>query len=393
MAETIFGQTITLSTYNKSGPSLNAVQTLNRRALQEAERLDALFKASGPVGPLHCIPILMKDQVETNDMPTSYGSVVFKDFILKQDATIVSKLKGAGAIILGKTTMGEFAFGYLSSAAGAVRNAYDPTRHASGSSGGSASAVTANFATAAIGEDTGGSIRGPAAVSSLVGLRPSVPLVSRFGMMPARPSTDTLGPITRTVRDAATLLDVIAGYDPNDPVTAYAVGRIPASYTAFLNKDGLKGARIGIIREPMDPKTDPASADYKKVRQVMDKAITDLRRMGAELVDEVTIPDVKERLAKLYDGNEFETEHAINSYLARQTNAPAKTLREILLSGTVVPSRAKTLVNSVGRSTDDAGYLQILLLQEQTRQAILALMADKKLDALVYATFDHQPIV
>src|SRR5262249_52385300 len=216
-----------IDAYNKSGPALNAVQTVNPRALQEADGLDAALATSGPVGPLHCVPTLVKDQVETRDMPTTYGSAVFKDFTPDRDATIVTKLRKAGAIVVAKTTMGEYAAGFLGSAFGVVRNAYDPSRSASGSSGGTGSAVTANFGTIGIGEDTGGSIRGPAAVNSLVGLRPTLPLVSRFGMLPARPTTDTLGPITRTVRDAAILLDVIAGYDPNDPVTAYPVAPLP----------------------------------------------------------------------------------------------------------------------------------------------------------------------
>ena len=227
-----------IAAYNKSGPGLNAVQAINPRALQEAERLDAAFKASGPVGGLHCIPVLVKDQLETADMPTTYGSAVFKDFVPQRDATVVTKLRKAGAVIIAKATMGEFASGIVGSASGPIRNAYDPRRHASGSSGGTGSGVAANFATVGIGEDTGGSVRGPAAVSSLVGLRPTVPLVSRYGMFPARPSTDTVGPMARTVKDAAIVLDAIAGYDPNDPVTAYAVGHIPTSYTSCSHRTG-----------------------------------------------------------------------------------------------------------------------------------------------------------
>lgn len=381
-----------IDTYDKSGPALNAVQTINPRALQEADRLDAAFKASGRVGALHCIPVLVKDQVETSDMRTTYGSAVFKDFVPQRDATIVTRLRQAGAVIVGKSTMGEYASGYLSSASGPIRNAYDPKRHASGSSGGTGSGVSANFATVGIAEDTGGSTRGPAAVSNLVGLRPTVPLVSRHGMFPARPSTDTLGPVTRTVRDAAIVLDAIAGYDPKDPVTAYAVGQIPNSYTTFLARDGLKGARIGVIRQPMDARTDPASDDYRKVRTVIDKAIGELRTLGAEVVDPVTIPDAIERVTKLYDGNVFETEPAISRYLAEHPNAPVKTLREILLSGKVVPSRVRVLMNAIGRSPEDPGYLQILRSVEDTRQVVLGLMAEHKLDALVYATFDHQPV-
>jgi amidase len=380
-----------IDAYDKVGPSLNAVQTVNPNALREADRLDAAFRSNGPTGPLHCIPTLVKDQVETSDMPTTFGSVLFKDFIPRRDATIVTKLRNAGALIIGKSTMGEYAAGYLSSASGPIRNAYDPRRHASGSSGGSGSGVAANFATVAIAEDTGGSTRGPAAVSSLVGLRPTVPLVSRHGMLPARPSTDTLGPIARTVRDAALLLDVIAGYDPKDPVTAQAVGQIPKSYTSFLAPDGLKGARIGVIRQPMDPKADPASQDYRKVKAVIDQAIGALRTLGAEVADPVVISDLIERVNKPYDGNVFETEPAINAYLAQHPNAPLKTLRDILLSGKVVPSRVRVLMPSVGRSPEDAAYLPILRSVQETRQLVFGVMADQQLDALVYATFDHQP--
>ena len=149
-------------------------------------------------------------------------------------------------------------------------------------------------------EDTGGSIRGPAAVSSLVGLRPTVPLVSRFGMMPAVPVSDTLGPITRTVRDAAILLDVIAGYDSNDPITAASAGSVPKTYTAFLDRNALKGARIGVLRDPLDAKTDVKSEDYGKVRMVVDKAIADLRRLGADVVDPVAIPKLREKIGRAH---------------------------------------------------------------------------------------------
>lgn len=381
-----------IEAYDKTGPRLTAVQTVNPRARQEADRLDAAFRASGPVGPLHCIPVLVKDQVETHDMPTTYGSILFKDFVPQRDATVVAKLRQAGAVIIGKATMGEYAAGYLSTAAGgAVRNAYDPARNASGSSSGSGSGVAANFSTVAIAEDTGGSVRGPAAVNNLVGLRPTVPLVSRHGMMPAKPSTDTLGPIARTVRDAALLLDVIAGYDPKDPITAQAAGQIPKTYTAFLTPDGLKGARLGVIRQPVDPKADPASEDYRKVKAVIDRAIADLRKLGAEVIDPVTIPDLARRVNRAWDVNVFETEPAINRYLAEHPNAPFKTLRDILLSGKVVPSRVRVLMGNVGRSPEEAGYLQVVRANEELRAHVFSAMADHRLDALVHATFDQQP--
>ena len=381
-----------IDAYNKSGPALNAVQTVNTRALEDAARLDAQLAASGPVGPLHCVPVLVKDQVETSDMPTSYGSAVFKDFVPQRDATSVARLRKAGAILIGKSTMGEFASGYVGSAFGVVRNAYDPTRVASGSSGGSAAGVAASLATIAIGEDTGGSIRGPAAVHSLVGLRPTLPLVSRFGMMPARPTTDTLGPIARSVRDVAILLDVIAGYDPEDPATAAAVGQVSDTYTKFLAADGLKGARIGVIRDAMDARAEPNSEDFKKVRTVIDRAITDLKRLGAEIVDPAEIGDPL-RAARLYDGNVFETEAATNAYLAQHPNAPVKTLNEILLTGKVSPARARVLMGVVGHSVHEPGYLELMLGREELRRDVLMAMAKNRLDALVYATFDRSPLI
>lgn len=380
-----------IEVYDRAGPSLNAVQAVNRHALEEADRLDAALKTSGPSGKLYCIPVLVKDQLETSDLATTFGSAVFKDFSPRTDATVVARLREAGAIVIAKTNMGEFASGIVGFS-GPIRNAYDPRRHASGSSGGTGSGIAANFATVGIGEDTSGSVRGPAAVSSLVGLRPTVPLVSRFGMFPARPSTDTVGPMTRTVRDSATLLDVIAGYDPHDKVTSYAVGHIPGSYTSGLRLDGLKGARIGVIRQPMDPKAQPLSEDYKKVRKVIDKAISDLKKIGADVFDPVEIPDIIENLNKTYDGDVFETEPAVNDFLRQRPNAPVKTLKDILLTGKVLPSRARVLMNSVGKSTTDEGYAQYQRIAESSRQTVLALMADRQLDAVVYATFDQQPV-
>jgi Asp-tRNA(Asn)/Glu-tRNA(Gln) amidotransferase A subunit family amidase len=377
--------------YDKTGPALNAVQTVNTRAVEQADRLDATFKVSGPVGRLHCVPILMKDQIDTSDLPTTHGFAGFKAFVPQSDATVVSRLKSAGAIVIGKATMGEFASGYISSASGPIRNAYDPRRSPSGSSGGTGSGVAASFATVGVGEDTGGSVRGPAAVNSLVGLRPTLPLVSRHGMSPARPSTDTIGPLARTVRDAAILFDLMVGYDPNDPITALGVRQPPESYTLSLKDDGLRGARIGVIRQPMNANTNPGAEDYRGVRAVIDRALALMRERGAEVVDDVTIPDVIERLSRTYDANVFETERAMNRYLASHSNAPYKTLREILLSGLVVPARARTLMDAVGKSPDDPGYAQMLRAQEDTRQVVFALMADRRVDVLVYSTFDHLP--
>jgi amidase len=412
-----------IAAYDKQGPALNAVQHVNARALAEADSLDAARAAKAPRGPLHCVPVLLKDQVETRDMPTTYGSAIYKDFTPARDATIVQRLEAAGAIILAKTTMGEFAGRYVGSAAGIIRNAYDPTRNPSGSSGGSASAVAANFGLVGIGEDTGGSIRGPAAVSSLVGLRPTLQLVSRFGMLPANPTQDTMGPMTRTVADAARVLDVIAGYDANDPITAYAVGHVPATYTTALRTDALRGARIGVLRFPRDTASPRAAAparrdtsvaglaaarrdsvaradsaatrdstnrvlfaEYAKVRVVFDSAIASLRTRGAVVIDSLPLPRTRGGVS-----NDFETEEATNTYFAAHPNAPVKTLAEILLAGTVNPWRARAMVTYLGKTTDDPGYLQVLKQREALRVAVLKLMADHQLDVIVYATYDAAP--
>ena len=388
-----------IAAYDQAGPALNSIQHINARALAEADSLDAVQRARGPRGALHCVPVVLKDQIETIDMPTTYGSAIFKDFTPQRDATAVKRLEAAGAIIIAKTTMGEFASRYVGSAAGIIRNAYDPRRNPSGSSGGSASAVAANFGLVGIGEDTGGSIRGPAAVSSLVGLRPTLPLVSRFGMLPANPTQDTMGPMTRTVADAARVLDVLAGYDANDPVTAYSVGHVPATYTAALKSDALRGARIGVLRTQRDTtaRRDTsargdslarvATAEYAKVKMVMERAIADLRAQGAVIVDSLVVPVVPGRRV----GNDFETEEATDAYFAQHKNAPVKTLKEILLTGPVNPWRARGLIEYVGKSTRDADYLLVMQQRETQRVAVLKLMADQRIDAIVYMTYDAPP--
>src|SRR5215470_15877783 len=253
--------------YDQAGPKLNAIQNVNPHALKQAADLDARLKASGALaGPLHCIPVLIKDQFDTNFMPTTYGSALFKTFVPERNAAVVDRLQAAGAIVLAKTNMGEFALAYSGSAFGDCHNAYDPRRSPSGSSCGTGVGIAANFAAVGIGEDTGGSIRGPASHANLVGLRPTLPLVSRAGMMPFSPTRDTLGPITRTVKDAAIVLDVIAGYDPDDPVTAWSYGQQPKTYTSFLVPNGLAGMRFGVIRAPMGRDTDPTTADYKEIQ-------------------------------------------------------------------------------------------------------------------------------
>jgi Asp-tRNA(Asn)/Glu-tRNA(Gln) amidotransferase A subunit family amidase len=194
--------------------------------------------------------------------------------------------------------------------------------------------------------------------------------------------------MTRTVTDAALLLDAIAGYDPNDPLTAKSFGEVPDSYTELLDTRALEGARVGIIRDPMDTRTDPSSEDYTKVRAVMDRAIAQLSALGAEVIDPLEIPGL-EVLGTI--NNSYETEQATNEYLAQLSDPPYTTFRDILLSGIVNPWRSLAMWGVAGKTTDDPGYLEVMLKRDAVRTAVLKAMADHNLDALVYATFDHQP--
>src|SRR5437867_10805277 len=271
--------------FDKQGPALNCIINLNPQALEEADKLDAAFKRSGKVGPLHGVPILVKDEIDTAGMPTTLGTVVFKDYRPPLDAFVVTRLKGAGAIILGKTTLSEFASGdTYGSMFGATRNPYDLERTAGGSSGGSGASTAANFSTVAVGEETGASLRRPGSWNDIVAMRPTGGLVSRTGMYDGYPSEPpSIGPMARTVTDLAQLLDVMVGYDPEDPLTALGVGHAPERYTKFLDKNALKGARIGVLRESIGNKSEPGSDDFKKVDAIFQNNIAELKAAGAIL--------------------------------------------------------------------------------------------------------------
>ena len=381
-----------IAAYDQAGPKLNAVQNVNPHALARAGKLDAAWRTSGPVGPLHCIPVLVKDEVDTSFMPTTYGSALFKTFVPPRNATIVERLEAAGAVILAKTNMGEFAQAYSGSAFGDCHNAYDPRRSPSGSSCGTAIGVAANFAAVGIGEDTGGSIRGPAAHASLVGLRPTLPLVSRAGMMPFAPTRDTLGPLTRTVTDLAIVLDTIAGYDPEDPITAWSYGQQPPTYTRFLVADALAGMRFGVIRAPMSRDTDTKATDYQETQAAISRAVADLTAHGAQVIDPVVVPDLKELVAAGGGGGDtFEAEAAINKFLAQFPDAPVHTLREIVDSPLVIAKRREELGRSLGRTADEPGAVKQANARDELRTLVLKVMADYRLDALIYATYDHAP--
>src|SRR6202047_1621253 len=269
-----------IEAYDKQGPAVNSIIYITPRALEQADAMDHEFKSTHKLKPLGCIPIVLKDNVETADMPTTAGSVLLKGLQPTKDGFAVTKLRENGALILGKANLQEFASGGISvsSLGGQVRNPYDLTRTPGGSSGGTGAAVAANLAVAGTGSDTGGSIRSPASATSLVGLRPTRGLISRDGIVPVSFTQDTIGPMTRNVSDAARLLDAMVGYDSNDPVTALSVGNIPKTYTAFL-QNGLKRARLGILTNAFG-----RGPEHEEVNEVMAKAIDLLKEQGATIV-------------------------------------------------------------------------------------------------------------
>ncbi|HEY9658858.1 MAG TPA: amidase family protein, partial [Allocoleopsis sp.] len=268
-----------IETYEDSGPTLNSITTINPEALEVAQQLDEARRAGDVKSAMHGIPVLLKDNIDTFDMPTSNGSVILKDAIPPDDAFIADSLRDAGAIILGKAAMGEFAGGSYNTIDGQTKNPYNFNRNTGGSSSGSGAAIASNFATVAIGTDTSTSVRGPASFNGLVGLRPTTGVISRDGIAPKNLTFDSAGPMARTVTDMAILLNEIAVVDPNDPL-APSEDKIPDDYTQFLVKGSLKGARLGIARDFFggDPEIDALA----------EATIEKLKELGAEIIDPIT---------------------------------------------------------------------------------------------------------
>jgi len=380
-----------IEAFDKKGPAINAIITLNSAALKEADRLDAAYKTSGPVGPLHGIPVIVKDQADVKGMPTTLGSVLFKDYYPDRDSFVAENLRKAGAVILAKATLGELGGGDThGSLFGSTRNPYDTERTVGGSSGGSAASVSANFATVGVGQEGLASIRRPSTWNGITGMRPSAGLVSRGGVYGCWPEIfGSLGPMARTVKDLATLLDTMVGYDTEDPITARGVGHIPDTFAKFLNKDGLKGARLGILHESIGLNAEPDSEDFKKVTDVFDKAIGELKAAGAEIVDPIVIPKIKELLAKRA-GGPGETDRSFKNYYGRSASPPFKTPAEVIAS----PDFAKVIKRSQDRfkrNPDATKHYESLRAQEELLTLFLKAMADHKLDAIVHKAVEHQP--
>jgi amidase len=368
--------------YDDKGPALNAILTVNPKALEIAADMDRVSAAGNrPPGPLHCIPVVLKDNYNTADMPTTGGSVTLARSVPLDDAFVVKRLRKAGAVIIAKSNLTELARGgtTVSSLGGQTKNPYDLSRTPGGSSGGTGAAIAANFAVLGTGSDTGQSIRSPASAQSLVGLRPTRGLVSRDGIIPFSTTQDEAGPITRTVEDAARMLDVIAGYDAADPVTAFGLDKIPASYPTVLNRDGLRGARIGVLMDFFGK--DPV---HREVNAVVETAIEKLTEAGATIA-RFNIANLDE-LTRDLDLGGFEFKTAFNRYLARLgPAAPVKTLDDFLARGEFHQS-LKSGLDAAQRAqgTGDPEYKSRLLRRNELRQAVMTAMAGHRLDAILY---------
>ena len=374
-----------INAYDQNGPALNAVITVNDHALETARNLDAHFARTGEfVGPLHGIPVVVKDQAETAGLMTTFGSRAMAGYIPEQDATAIAKLKQAGAIILAKTTLPDFATSWFSfsSQSGQSKNPYDLARDPGGSSSGTGAAVAANYATIGIGEDTGGSIRLPSSFNNLVGLKVTPGLISRTGMSPLVVFQDSAGPMCRTVEDVARTLDVMAGFDADDPFTATAAIAGTQDYTRYLSADALQGQTIGVIRQAFG---DDSDEDAAAVNALMVQALEDLQRLGAKVID-VEIPDLDYFVdyTSLYVTH---SRHDINQFLSKR-NVPVKTVQEIHAAKQYHPQLDlfEALIEGPDDPTSEADYYQRYTARETFQRHLVNVMSKVGASALVYPT-------
>ncbi len=368
---------------------LNSIVIVNPQALAEADRLDEEFKRTRKLRPLHGIPVIVKDNYDTKDLQTTGGSLALKGSIPPDDAFQVRRIREAGAIVLAKSNMAEWAFSPMlteSSIAGVTRNPYDLERVPAGSSGGTAAAVAASLGVVGLGTDTGNSIRGPSSHNALVGIRSTMGLASRDGIIPLYFRNDIGGPMARTVEDAVRVLEVIAGYDPADPVTKASEGKIPKTYTQFLKKNGLKGARLGVFRRYVDaPTTDP------QIKALVAKAIEDLKAQGAVIVDPFDVPNYDE-LTKNIWCNTFH--YDVNNYLASLgEKGKYKNLTAIVESGLYSPYIERRLKDAVKTAPEPPTCKDLYNEPRNVafRDALLKAMAQEKLDAVIYPTWSNPP--
>ena len=372
--------------YDRS-TGLNAIVVINPQALAEAERLDEEFRRSGRLRPLHGIPVIVKDNYDTEGLQTTAGSKALEGSIPPDDAFQVRRIREAGAIVLAKSNMAEWAFSpYVteSSILGVTRNPYDLERVPAGSSGGTAAAVAANLGAVGLGTDTGNSIRGPSSHNALVGIRSTMGLTSRDGIIPLYLRNDIGGPMARSVEDAVRVLEVIAGPDPNDPVPPRSEGKIPDNYTQFLDKNGLQNARLGLFRRYVDD----ADTDLA-IRELTLAAVADLERLGAAVVDSVDLPGYDALTEDIWCPTFVED---VNRYLATLGDkAPYASIQEIYRAGIYSDYIREALERFLTMEPLPCPDLYTRPENIRIRNAVLALMDSLQLDAIIYPTWSNPP--
>lgn len=374
-----------IEVYDRAGPRLNSIVRVNPEALEIAAELDRERAASGPRGPLHGIPVLIKDNYNTTDMPTTGSSVALADFIPSEASTQVEKLIAAGAIVLAKTNLHEYAYGItsVSSLAGQTRNPYDYRRVPGGSSGGTGAAVAASLGAVGMGSDTCGSIRIPSAFNNLVGLRPTKGLSSIHGVMPLSHTQDTAGPLARNTDDLAIVLDIVSGFDINDPATEIVRDRPPTRFRERLNEVDLNGLRFGKLDGYFD-RADGATRD------AIEAALEWLEGQGVTVV-EVEIPEVADLISRSgVLGHEFRTD--LDAYLARFGSDRVASLAEIVDLGLYHQAVSGQLNRSRDAERDESAYQQALATRGELRTVVEQVFEDNALDAIVYPTIGQVPV-
>ena len=396
-----------IAAYDKHGPAINAIITLNPNALAEARALDAERKAGKVRGPLHGIPIVLKDNFNTFDMPTTAGSQLLDGSIPPADGFLTKKLRDAGAIIIAKVNLSEFAGGGGSTAgatdpailkAGTIPNGFssmggqthNPHNTDYGPAVGTGASIAASFAQAGFGTDTGGSVRGPSSANGIVGLRPTYGLLSRTGIVPNALSLDTAGPMARSVYDIAVVLGVTAGIDPADAATMKSAGKVETDYTKFLKVGSLKGARIGVLRGYM--------GQNAETDRVVEESIATLKKLGAVIVDSVSLPDyvlkAQTEISNVLHHSEFKA--SIGEYLKSDTKPGYPKSLDDLVTLTSDPathyrSSGKAVgfkyTASVAKDMDDPAYLAIKNEGlAMVKAGVQAVFVGNKLDAMIYPT-------
>lgn len=374
-----------IKAYDKDGPAVNAILTLNPDALEIARSLDKERAETGPRSPLHGVPFLVKDNYDTFDMPTTGGAVALKGMVPERDAFTVKQLRAAGAIIMAKTNLDEFARGGTgtSSLGGQVLNPYNLEKIPGGSSSGSAAGVTSLFGWIGLGTETGSSIRNPSTKANLVGFSPSQGLVSRGGIIPISITYDRAGPMTRNVTDAAIAMAVMAGTDASDLFSYQGLGHTPSDfYMSALDKDGLKGARIGVLRELFG--TDP---EDKPAVDLIEAAIAKMKEEGAIIIDPLPANADIWQIVRDTNYGRFENREAMEFYFAlREPGFPYKTLPDLVASGGILgrlKERYEDEQNAAGL-TGNPSYINLYAGRETMRDFVHELMDRWQLDAIVY---------